>query len=117
MSSSMSQDSRVESSAFRRLRSDVAAGVERARSLQERAASQFLVFLKTELAIGITQARIALRSGNPKQLSRATAIARQSYHTIIRLSQRLARRSIQSEQFTAELDWLRDALRKLGEKV
>jgi hypothetical protein len=117
MARSMNLDSRPDSDAFRRLRSDVAANIRRARSLQDRAVNQLQVSLKTELGVGMTHSRIALRSGNPKEASRYAAIARQAYDAIIRLSQRMAHTELQSEQFTAELDRLKVALRKLGERV
>ena len=63
----MSLDSLPDSDAFRRLRSDVAANVRRARSLHDTAVNQLQVSLKTELAIGMTHSRIALRCGNPKR--------------------------------------------------
>jgi hypothetical protein len=117
MARSMSLDSWLDSDAFRRLRSDVAANIRRARFLQDRAINQLEVSLKTELAIGMTQSRIALRSGNPKEAPRHTAIARQAYDAIIHLSQRMARTELQSEQFTVELDRMKIALRNLGERV
>jgi hypothetical protein len=93
MARSMSLDSWLDSDAFRRLRSDVTANIRRARSLQDRAVNQLQVSLKTELAVGMTHSRIALRSGNPKEASRHAAIARQAYDAIIRLSQRVVTRN------------------------
>jgi hypothetical protein len=110
-------DTWVDNRGFRRLRSDVAVNIGRARALQERVVKQLQASLKTELAVGLTQARIALRSGNPKDVSRHTAIARESYDTIIHLSHRMARKDVKSKQFTAELDELKDALRELGENI
>ena len=106
----------VDNRRFRRLRSDVDDNIGRAGVLQKTAVKQLQASLKTEIAVGLTQARIALRSRNPKDVSRHTALARESYDTIIHLSHRMARRDIKSKQFTAELDKLKDALRELGEK-
>jgi hypothetical protein len=117
MARSMSLNSWLDSDAFLRLRSDVAANTRRARSLQDRAINHLHVSLKTELAIGMLHSRLALRSGNPKQASRQTAIARQAYDAIIRLVQRMPCTELQSEQIMAELGRLKEALRKLGERV
>ena len=102
---------------FRRIRSDVADNIARARALQKSVAKQLQASLKTELAVGLTQARIALRSANPKYVSRHTEIARESYDTIVHLSRRMARRDVKSKHFTAELNKLKDALRQLGENI
>jgi ribosomal protein S12 methylthiotransferase accessory factor YcaO len=107
----------VHNRGFRRIHSDVADNIGRARALQKSVVKQLQASLKTELAVGLTQARIALRSGNPKDVSRHTAIVRESYDTIIHLSHRMARRDVKSKQFTAELDKLKDALRELGENI
>ena len=108
----------VDNRRFRRIRSDVADNIARARALQKSVAKQLQASLKTELAVGcLTQARIALRSDNPKDVSRHAAIARESYDTIIHLSHRIARRDVKSKQFTAELNKLKDALRQLGENI
>jgi len=117
MARSMSLNSWLDSNAFRRLRSDVAANIRRARYLQDRAVNHLQVSLKTVLAIGMMHSRIALRSGNPKEASQHRAIARQAYDAIIPLIQRMARTELQSEQFTAELGRLKEALRNLGERV
>jgi hypothetical protein len=117
MARSMSPDSGVDRSTFCRIRSDVAATIRRAQSLQEKAVNQLHVFLTTELGMGMAQARIASRSGNRKDASRHTAIARQAYDSIIRLNQRMTRGQLQSDEFTAELDRLKVALRNLGENV
>jgi hypothetical protein len=113
----VSLNSWLDSDAFLRLRSDVAANIRRARSLQDRAVNHLQVSLKTELAIGMMHSRIALRSGNRKEGSRQTEIARQAYDAIIRLIQRKPRTELQSEQITAELGRLKQALRNLGERV
>ena len=107
----------VDNRRFRRIRSDVADNIGRARALQKSVAKQLQASLKAELAVGLTQARIAVRSANPKDVSRHTAIARESYDTIIHLSHRMARRDVKSKEFTAELDKLKDALRQLGENI
>jgi ribosomal protein S12 methylthiotransferase accessory factor YcaO len=107
----------VDNRRFRRIRSDVADNIGRARALQKSVAKQLQASLKAELAVGLTQARIAVRSANPKDVSRHTAIARESYDTIIHLSHRMARRDVKSKEFTAELDKLKDALRELGEDI
>jgi len=107
----------VDNRRFRRIRSDVADNIARARALQKSVAKQLQASLQTELAVGLTQARIALRSDNPKDVSRHAAIARESYDTIIHLSHRIARRDVKSKQFTAELNKLKDALRQLGENI
>ena len=73
----------VDNRRFRRIRSDVADNIARARALQKSVAKQLQASLQTELAVGLTQARIALRSDNPKDVSRHTAIARESYDTIV----------------------------------
>jgi len=107
----------VDNRRFRRIRSDVADDIGRARALQKSVAKQLQASLKAELAVGLTQARIASRSVNHKDVSRHTAIARESYDTIIHLSHRMARRDVKSKEFTAELDKLKDALRELGEDI
>jgi len=107
----------VDNRRFRRLRSDVADNIGRARALQKSVAKQLQASLKAELAVGLTQARIAVRSANPKDVSRHTAIARESYDTIIHLSHRMARRDVKSKHVTAELNKLKDALRQLGENI
>ena len=113
----VSLNSRLDRDAFLRLRSEVAANIRRARSLQDRAVNRLQTSLRTELAIGMMHSRLALRSGNPKEASRQTAMARQAYDAIIRLVQRMPRTELQSEQITGELGRLKQALRNLGERV
>lgn len=114
MARSMSPDLWLDSDAFRRIRPD-AANIRRAHSLRESMVNELRISLKTEVAIGMTQARIALRSGNPKESSRYTAIARAAYDNAIRLRQRTRPADIQ--EFSAELGRLKALLRHLGERV
>jgi hypothetical protein len=106
-------DSWVHHRSAREARFDVAANIERARSLQEKLGNQVRVMLRTELAIGMTHIQNARGSKNRNKASRNMAIARHAYETIIHLSQRMP----QSEQFRAELSKLKAALRELGEMV
>jgi len=94
-------------------RSEVAANIERARSLQQKLGNQVRVMLRTELSIGMTHIQIARASKNRNKASRNTDIARRAYETIIHLSQHMP----QSGEFTAELGNLKAALVELGEKA
>jgi len=106
-------DSWVHHRSARGAHSDVAASIERARSLQEKLGNQVRVMLRTELAVGLTHVRMARGSKNHNKASQYAAIARQAYETIIHLSRRIP----QSEQFGTDLGKLKAALQELGERL
>jgi len=103
-------DSWVHHRSARGARSDVAANIERARSLQEKLGNQVRVMLRTELSLGMTHVRMARRSKNHNKASHYAAIARQAYETIIHLSRRIP----QSKEFRADVGKLEAALREFG---
>jgi hypothetical protein len=116
--------SRIDIKYSHPLRPDLEATLQRVASIRkamlnnrEATIDNCQALLKNELAAGMALADLALRSGDPKVLSRRTALARQAYDTIIRLTQRMTAPVIQTKGFAAELDQLRAALRKLGEKL
>jgi hypothetical protein len=106
------------------LRPDIAASFERVTStrkttitIRKTTIDQLRSLMKNELAVGMMLAKHALRCRVPKIVSRDTAMARQAYDTIMRLSQHMTEPVIQLKGFAAELDQLRAALRKLGAKI
>jgi hypothetical protein len=108
----------------RPLRPDIAATLQRVAStakttitIRETTIDQLRGLMKNELAVGMMLAKHALQCGVPRIVSRDTAMARQAYDTIIRLSEHVTAPGIQPKGFAAELDQLRAALRKLGEKI
>lgn len=98
-------------------RADIAATIEKTKAIHEMTMHQLRVLLTGELSAGLTLAKSALQTGNPTFRARRTALARQAYDTIIRLSPRIAGPGLQVKGFAADLDRLAAALRKLGEKL
>jgi hypothetical protein len=108
----------------RPLRPDIAATLQRVAStgkttitILKTTIDQLRSLMKNELAVGMMLAKHALRCGVPKIVFRDTAMARQAYDTIIRLSQHMTEPGIQPKGFAAELDQLRAALQRLGETI
>ena len=117
MADSERLDSWVQNRGTRRMRSDVAANIERAHSLHKRLAGQLQALLKTELAVGMTHVQIARGCDNPKKVSHHIEVAHHAYDAVLRLSQRMTWAHRPSEQFVAELGSLEAALRELGETI
>lgn len=100
-----------------RLRPDIEANVSRAASARASAMKELKILLQNELSVGLSLAQTALRNNNEKRSERNTAMARQAYDAIIRLSLRLKLSELPSAQFERDLTRLKVILRQLGEKL
>jgi hypothetical protein len=81
-----------------------------------RVMDELRVLQQNELLLGTAMADSASRTKDVKEVERRTAMARQAYDTIVRLSRSKAVSNIQSKQFKRDLGRLKNILRKLGEE-
>jgi hypothetical protein len=93
------------------------ATLQRTFTIREQMINQLRVFLKTEAATGIILANLALQTRDPGIRKRRITTARQAYNTIMRLGSGMTLPGVETKSVASELDQLRDALRKLGEKI
>lgn len=96
---------------------DIEATLEKTKAIHEMTMHQLRGLLTGELSAGLTLAKSALLTRDPRFRVRRTALARQAYDTIMRLRPRIAEKGLQVKGFAADLDHLAAALRKLGEKL
>lgn len=79
-----------------------------------------VLFLKTELDVGLTFAWIALNSyqiGWHHKAERNRAAARRAYDALVRFRNRAALTALQSENFEHGFAFLQERLRLLGEAI
>ncbi len=100
-----------------RIRPDIEATFNRAASLRARAREELRVLLENELRVGLAMVERALQTKNVKMVERHTAMARQAYDIIRRLSLRMKLSEVQSPQFEKDLAELKIGLGKLREEL
>lgn len=100
-----------------RIRPDMEATFSRVAAAHSRAMKELRVLLQNELRIGASMAERALRTKDEKTTERYTAMARQAYSSILRLTLRLKLSEDQSPQFEKDLNGLKASLLKLGERI
>jgi len=92
------------------------ATFSRATAARARALEELRLLLQNELRVGLTMAERALRAQDEKRTERLTAMARQAYESILRLTLRLKLSEAQPPKFGKDLDALKSSLLKLGER-
>lgn len=100
-----------------RIRPDLEATFNRAASLRATAREELRVLLRSELRVGTAMTERAMRTKNVRMIERYTAMARQAYDIILRLTLRMKLSEVQSPQFEKDLESLKVNLRKLGEDL
>ncbi len=100
-----------------RMRPDLEASFERSASLRAAALDELRVFLQNELRVGLGMAASAGRTKDVARVQRFTAMARQAYDSILRISSRADSLTLYSKQFSKDLEHLKVTLRNLGEDV
>ena len=100
-----------------RIRPDMQATFDRLTSTRTRMMEELRLLLQNELRVGVSMAQRALRTKDEKTTERYTAMARQAYDSILRLTLRLKLSEAQSPQFEKDLDALKASLLKLGERL
>jgi hypothetical protein len=99
-----------------RTRPDLQATFSRVAAVRARAMEEMRVLLQNEWRIAVTMAEQALRTRDVKKAERLTAMARQAYDSILRLSLRMnLSGEAETLQFKKDLDSLKGTLRKLGD--
>jgi hypothetical protein len=93
------------------------AAFQQTLTIREQVINQFRVLLKNEATTGIILAKLALQSRDPSTRNRRITSARRAYDTIMRLGSGMTLPGVETKSLAAELDQLRVALRKLGEKI
>jgi hypothetical protein len=93
------------------------ATFQRTFTIRDQMINQLRVFLKNEVATGIILANLAVQARDPDIRKRRITNARRAYNTIMRLGSGMTLPSVEIKSLAAELDELRVALRKLGEKI
>ena len=100
-----------------RIHPDTQATFDRLAATRSRMMEELRLLLQNELRVGVSMAERALRTKDEKTTERHTAMARQAYDSILRLTLRLKLSEAQSQQFEKELNGLKASLLKLGERM
>jgi hypothetical protein len=114
---SESLDKWITRTTKRPLSPNLQALLQQSLSIREQMTNRLRALLKNEAATGIILAKLASQSRDPSIRTRRITSARHAYNTIMRLGSGMTLPVVETKSLAAELDQLRVALRKLGEKI